>query len=50
MRMTMVTSSQRQHFDVMHSDTGLMRYFEFVLALGGLLRDEAEIPSLTCSL
>ena len=32
MRMAVVTSSQRQHFDVMHSDTGLMRYFEFVLA------------------
>jgi beta-phosphoglucomutase-like phosphatase (HAD superfamily) len=31
-RMAVVTSSQRQHFDVMHSDTGLMRYFEFVLA------------------
>jgi len=26
------STSQRQHFDVMHSDTGLMRYFEFVLA------------------
>jgi HAD superfamily hydrolase (TIGR01509 family) len=32
LRMAVVTSSQRQHFDVMHSDTGLMRYFEFVLA------------------
>ena len=32
MRMAVVTSSQRQHFDVMHSDTGLMRYFDFVLA------------------
>ena len=32
MRMAVVTSSQRQHFDVMHSATGLMRYFEFVLA------------------
>jgi beta-phosphoglucomutase-like phosphatase (HAD superfamily) len=31
-RMAVVTSSQRQHFDVMHSDTGLRRYFEFVLA------------------
>ena len=32
MRMAVVTSSQRQHFDVMHSYTGLVRYFEFVLA------------------
>ena len=32
LRMAVVTSSQRQHFDVMHSDTGLTRYFEFVLA------------------
>lgn len=32
LRMAVVTSSQRQHFEVMHSDTGLMRYFEFVLA------------------
>jgi len=32
MRMAVVTSSQRQHFDVMHANTGLMRYFEFVLA------------------
>ncbi len=32
MRMAVVTSSQRQHFDVMHVNMGLMRYFEFVLA------------------
>ncbi len=32
MRMAVVTSSQRQHFDVMHANMGLMRYFEFVLA------------------
>ena len=32
MRMAVVTSSQRQHFDVMHADIGLMGYFEFVLA------------------
>jgi HAD superfamily hydrolase (TIGR01509 family) len=31
MRMAVVTSSQRQHFDVMHADLGLTRYFEFVL-------------------
>jgi HAD superfamily hydrolase (TIGR01509 family) len=32
MRMAVVTSSQRQHFEVIHADIGLMRYFEFVLA------------------
>lgn len=32
MRMAVVTSSQRQHFEVMHADIGLMEYFEFVLA------------------
>lgn len=32
MRMAVVTSSQRQYFDVMHADIGLTRYFEFVLA------------------
>jgi len=32
MRMAVVTSSQRQHFDVMHADLVLTRYFEFVLA------------------
>ncbi len=31
MRMAVVTSSQRQHFDAMHGDLGLTRYFEFVL-------------------
>src|SRR5690348_5171747 len=31
-RMAVVTSSQRQHFDAMHADIGLTRYFEFVLA------------------
>ncbi len=32
MRMAVVTSSQRQHFDVMRGEIGLTRYFEFVLA------------------
>lgn len=31
MRVAVVTSSQRQHFEAMHADTGLTRYFEFVL-------------------
>lgn len=30
-RMAVVTSSQRQHFDAMHADIGLSGYFEFVL-------------------
>jgi HAD superfamily hydrolase (TIGR01509 family) len=32
MRMAIVTSSQRQHFDTMHAEMGLTGYFEFVLA------------------
>lgn len=32
MRMAVVTSSQRQHFDVMHANTCLTEFFEFVLA------------------
>jgi HAD superfamily hydrolase (TIGR01509 family) len=31
-RMAVVTSSQRQHFDVMHANTRLTEFFEFVLA------------------
>jgi HAD superfamily hydrolase (TIGR01509 family) len=31
MRMAVVTSSQRQHFDLMHASIDLRRYFEFVL-------------------
>lgn len=31
-RMAVVTSSQRQHFDVAHANLGLTGYFEFVLA------------------
>ncbi len=31
-RMAVVTSSRRQHFDVMHAGIGLTAYFEFVLA------------------
>ncbi|HLJ87069.1 MAG TPA: HAD family phosphatase [Candidatus Angelobacter sp.] len=32
MRMAVVTSSQRQHFEAAHADSGLVGYFEFVLA------------------
>ena len=31
-RMAVVTSSQRQHFELIHANIGLMGYFEFVLA------------------
>jgi len=33
-RTAIVTSSDRDHFDEIHSQTGLVRYFEFVLADG----------------
>ena len=32
MRMAIVTSSQRQHFEALHADIGLTGYFEFALA------------------
>src|SRR5579872_6494203 len=31
-RMAVVTSSQRQHFDLIHANIGLMGHFEFVVA------------------
>jgi len=33
-RMGIVTSSQREHFDIIHAASGLLRYFDFVLASG----------------
>lgn len=30
-RMAIVTSSRREHFDIIHRQTGLLRYFDFVL-------------------
>jgi HAD superfamily hydrolase (TIGR01509 family) len=33
-RMAIVTSSRRDHFDIIHGRTGLLRYFDFVLAEG----------------
>ena len=33
-RMAIVTSSRRDHFDIIHSRTGLLRYFDFVLTDG----------------
>ena len=32
--MGIVTSSRRDHFDLIHRDTGLLKYFEFVLTAG----------------
>ena len=32
LRMAVVTSCQRQHFEVMHARTGLVQFFEFVMA------------------
>ena len=36
--MGVVTSSRRDHFDVIHQATGLTKYFDFVLALGDYAR------------
>lgn len=33
-RMAIVTSSRREHFDIIHAASGLLRYFDFVLADG----------------
>lgn len=33
-RMAIVTSSRREHFDIIHARSGLLGYFEFVLADG----------------
>lgn len=32
--MGIVTSSQREHFDIIHASSGLLKYFDFVLASG----------------
>lgn len=33
-RMAIVTSARREHFDIIHAASGLLKYFEFVLASG----------------
>jgi HAD superfamily hydrolase (TIGR01509 family) len=33
-RMAIVTSARREHFDIIHAQSGLLKYFEFVLAAG----------------
>jgi HAD superfamily hydrolase (TIGR01509 family) len=40
--MGVVTSSRKDHFDVIHRSTGLMKYFDFVLALGDYARAKPE--------
>jgi HAD superfamily hydrolase (TIGR01509 family) len=37
-RMGVVTSSRRDHFDVIHRQTGLLKYFDFVLTADDLRR------------
>ena len=40
--MGVVTSSRKDHFDVIHRSTGLMKYFDFVLALGDYARAKPQ--------
>jgi len=40
--MGVVTTSRRDHFDVMHERTGLLPYFDFVLANGDYARSKPE--------
>jgi len=37
-RMGVVTSSRRDHFDIIHARTGLARYFDFILTAGDFPR------------
>ncbi len=39
-RMGIVTSSRKNHFEIIHSKTGLMPYFEFVVANGDYARSK----------
>jgi HAD superfamily hydrolase (TIGR01509 family) len=36
--MGVVTSSRKDHFDIIHRDTGLLKYFDFVLTAGDFTR------------
>src|SRR5262245_9321840 len=38
--MGIVTSSRRDHFELIHQSTGLLRYFDFVLASGDYARSK----------
>src|SRR5262245_60462297 len=37
-RMGVVTSSRKDHFDVIHRDSGLLKYFDFVVTAGDVSR------------
>jgi HAD superfamily hydrolase (TIGR01509 family) len=39
-RMGVVTSSRRDHFDLIHQSTGLLKYFDFVLTEGDYARSK----------
>lgn len=41
-RMGIVTSSLREHFDIIHASSGLRGYFEFVVASGDYKRSKPE--------
>jgi HAD superfamily hydrolase (TIGR01509 family) len=40
--MGIVTSSRRDHFDLIHQSTGLLKYFDFVLAAGDYTRSKPD--------
>jgi HAD superfamily hydrolase (TIGR01509 family) len=40
--MGIVTSSRRDHFDLIHQSTGLLKYFDFVLASGDYARSKPD--------
>jgi HAD superfamily hydrolase (TIGR01509 family) len=47
-RMAIVTSSRRDHFDIIHARTGLLRYFDFVIADGDYATSKPDpAPYLT---
>ncbi len=43
--MGVVTSSRRDHFDLIHEHTGLLKYFDFVLTSGDYARTKPEPDS-----
>jgi HAD superfamily hydrolase (TIGR01509 family) len=51
--MGIVTSSKREHFDLIHASTGLLPYFDFVLASGDYARSKPDpdpyLAAITCS-
>ena len=43
--MGVVTSSRKDHFQAIHESTGLLKYFDFVLAIGDYARSKPEPDS-----